>query len=83
LEKQIIEAQGNEKKAQEEGKVTVEAVKRKAKEDVEVAKSEYEERAASLSQREKRVSNCEILVSARESDIDGEVAIKAEQMIRN
>ena len=83
LEKQIAEAQRNEKKAHEEAEATVEAVKKKARGDVEVAKRRYHEKVSSLAGREYDVSHREKAVSFRENNADTEINSKAEELIKD
>ena len=82
LEKKIIEAQNKEKKTREEAEIMVAAVKEKAKKDVEDIQSEYKKRVASLDQRKEKIENRELILSARESDFDGEISRKADGIVR-
>lgn len=83
LEKKIIEVQNSEKKTREEAEAKVEAVKRQAKEDIEAIRSECNKRVDSISERESRVSDREMVVRVREKDLDGEVSFKATTMVEN
>lgn len=83
LEKKIIEVQNSEKKTREEAEVKVEAVKKQTSEDIEAIRSECNKRIASISDRESKVSDREMVVRVREKDLDDEVSFKATAMVEN
>lgn len=83
LEKKIIEVQNSEKKTREEAEAKVEAVKQKAKEDVDAAERRYHDKVSSLASREYEVSHRERAVSARENNVNTEINIKAEKLVKD
>ena len=83
LEKKIIEVQNSEKKTREEAEATVEAVKRKAKEDIEAAERRYHDKVSSLGSKEYEVSHRERAVSARENNVNTEINTKAEKLVKD
>lgn len=83
LEKKIIEVQNSEKKTREEAEARVEAVKRKAKEDVDAAERRYHDKVSSLGSREYEASHRERAVSARENNVNTEINTKAEKLVKD
>ena len=83
LEKKIIEVQNREEKTREEAEAKVEAVKGKAREDVDAAERRYHEKVSSLNGREYDVSHREQAVSFRENNINTEINTKAEKLVKD
>ncbi len=73
----------SERKTREESEATVEAVKEKAKRDVEEAMDNYNEKVASLAHRENIIINLESKITEKESNLNKEITTKAASMIAN
>lgn len=82
IEKENIGLQNLVKVTKEEAEAKVVAVKKKAHEDISSIRNDYAAKVSGLSGREESVGRREILVSAREKNIDTEITNKAKNMVQ-